>query len=480
MIDSETKLASPPGSRVGPRRARPNAPSVGPVLLEAALDYAAVGLVVLRPDFTVQHVTRPAARLLGLGDTRVFEGQPFLRVLETCSAIGEPGTRELVAALSAVDGEQRQVLLTLGLSERLYLVGVDIRQAGEQGFVLTIEDVTQTRQTQDWLLEHASTDPVTGLWNRQHFLLMVQDSLAEARDGHVEAPCLVLIGLRRLSRVAEKLGPLVADAVLWQLGERLAGMLRDDDMLARFGAEEFAVLLTRPGGLAGVRAVCARLQAGLAPPCGVEGHTIFVDASIGVAISPGDGVSPDTLAANAGLALLAAKGGGEAGPRFFEAAMTEHARHRRALEADLREALGRGEFELHYQPQVDVLHGRVTGMEALIRWRSPERGLVPPAAFIALAEQIGLIGEIGEWVLQKACHEAVRWPGNVTVAVNASPLQFEAGGFASSVADALSRSGLPARRLEVEITENLLLRDTGRVPEHAGRSGRHGRATGAG
>ena len=462
MMEFATKLASLPEAHGGTGRARlPSRPAIS-MLLGAALDHAPVGLIVLRPDHTVQHVTRPAATLLGLPDDQVFVDQTLVHLLEHCPAIEASGTQEIGDALSTADADPRQVLLSLGRVGSRYEVAIDIRRAGDQGWVLTIEDVTQTRQTQDWLLEHASTDPVTGLWNRQHFMLMLQDSLAEAREGRVEAPCLVLIGTRQRSR-SESIGTVAADAVLRMIGDRLAGILRDDDMLARFGAEEFALALTRPGGRAGVRAVCARLQAGLAKPCVVEGHTILVDASIGVALAPGDGLTPETLAANAGLALQAAGVGIEPGPRFFEAAMTERAQHRRALEVDLREALGRGEFELHYQPQVDVLHSRVTGMEALIRWRSPERGLVPPAAFITLAEQIGLICDIGNWVLNEACHEAVRWPDDVTVAINASPLQFETGSFASSVAEALSRSGLPARRLEVEVTENLLLRDTGRV-----------------
>ncbi len=434
-----------------------------PALLGAALDHASVGVIVLGADRTVQHVSHPAATLLKLADGRAPDGRSLAGLLEGCRVGGESACHSLDAILSAAELDSQQIVLALQDGDAQHAVSIDVGRVGDQGWVLTVEDVTQTRQMQDWLLEHASTDPVTGLWNRQHFMLMLQDSLAEARAGRMEAPGLVLIRLRHQSRTAELLGPLGADLLLRMVGERLSAILRDGDMLARFDAEEFALALTGPGGRAGIRTVCLRLQAALAEACMVEGHSVLVDAFIGAALAPEDGLAADTLAANAGLALQAAETASDAEPRLFEAAMTERARQRRVLEADLRQALGRGEFELHYQPQVDVLHSRVTGMEALIRWRSPQRGLVPPAAFIELAEQIGLICDIGNWVLNEACHEAVRWPSEVTIAVNASPLQFETGRFAQSVADALSRSGLPARRLEVEVTENLLLRDTGHV-----------------
>ena len=221
--------------------------------------------------------------------------------------------------------------------------------------------------------------------------------------------------------------------------------------------------MSRPGGRAQLASLAAQLAAGLARPFVIDGQAVTLNAHIGIACASSDGETADTLVANAGLALLETTTRGASATHFFDPALIERARERRTLEADLRLALGRGEFELHYQPQVDVHRGCVTGLEALIRWRSPPRGLVPPGEFVALAEQIGLIDEIGTWVLREACRAAAGWPGEVTVAVNASPLQFETGHFARRVAEALAETGLDAARLEIEITESLLLRDTGAV-----------------
>jgi EAL domain-containing protein (putative c-di-GMP-specific phosphodiesterase class I) len=214
---------------------------------------------------------------------------------------------------------------------------------------------------------------------------------------------------------------------------------------------------------AAVAALSTRLAELIARPFVIEGQMLSIATHIGAACAPKDGESPEMLVANAGLALAAARAEARGFLRFYEPKLDEQARRRRALEADLRRALSRGEFELHYQPQIDVRGRSVTGFEALLRWRNPERGLVSPADFIPLAEELGLICDIGEWVLREACREAAGWPGGISVAVNASPLQVEGGDFAETVARALTLTGLPGDRLEIEITENLLLRDNGTV-----------------
>ena len=190
---------------------------------------------------------------------------------------------------------------------------------------------------------------------------------------------------------------------------------------------------------------------------------VTTGAFMGAACAPDDGDRPEILAANAGLALSASRTEALGTLRFFEPRLNERARRRRKLEADLRLAMAHGEFELHYQPQISMQNLRVDGVEALVRWRCPERGMVSPAEFIPIAEDIGLITELGEWVLQRACREAMLWPADVTIAVNASPLQMEAPGFAACVARTLRQTGLPGHRLEIEITENLLLRNEGIV-----------------
>jgi len=222
-------------------------------------------------------------------------------------------------------------------------------------------------------------------------------------------------------------------------------------------------MVTEIDGETAITQLCERLHDLLARPFAIEGQMITIGAHIGAARAPVDGTTPDVLLDNAAMALAAARLEISGALRFFEPKLNAQARARRALESDLRQALAHGEFELFYQPQMDMRQQRVTGFEALIRWRSPSRGMVAPNEFIPLAEDLGLIGDIGAWVLHEACQEATGWPDDITVAVNASPLQVESGDFAASVTRALRRSGLPPQRLEVEITENLLLRDNGTV-----------------
>jgi predicted signal transduction protein with EAL and GGDEF domain len=249
------------------------------------------------------------------------------------------------------------------------------------------------------------------------------------------------------------------------VGTRLTAFLRDDDIVARFPSGEFAILLTGMPDQDALASVAARIAELLSRPYMIEGQMVTTGVYMGAASAPDDGDQPEYLVAHAGLALSAARAEAHGELRFFEPRLTEHAKRRRQLEADLRGALAHGEFEVHYQAQIGVETRRVEGFEALVRWRNPARGMVPPNDFIPVAEELGLIGGIGEWVLLQACREAARWPPDIVIAVNASPLQMEAPGFADSVARALAQSGLPGHRLEIEVTENLLLHHEPRVIE---------------
>jgi predicted signal transduction protein with EAL and GGDEF domain len=240
-------------------------------------------------------------------------------------------------------------------------------------------------------------------------------------------------------------------------------VLREGDVLARFASDEFAIMVSDLTDRSAIAALSERLVELISRPFMLEGHQITVGVHTGAACAPEDGESPENLVANAALALAAARAEAKGLLRFYEPSLHARARHRRALEADLRMALSRNEFEVFYQPQLDLAHHRITGFEALLRWRSATRGLVPPMEFISLAEELDLIVDIGSWVLRTACAEAMHWPAEMTVAVNASPLQVEGGGFADIVSAALATTGLAGTRLEIEITENLLLRDSGTV-----------------
>lgn len=428
---------------------------------EAALDHAPVGLIVLDRNRRVVRITARAWHLLGRAAAAPTAGMPLRRVLAG-SALPAKDAARILASLERDASGPRE--LQLDIAARA--VAVDVRTASGRGWVISLEDVTQSRQMQDWLLEHASSDPVTGLWNSHHFMLLLHDRLLAARSAPGQQQDFVLlVGLYQMQDACGPWSTTTFDMLLRLVAERLGSCLCDGEILARLPDNQFAAALTRPGGPDAIDAACAAISASLALPFTLDGQVIALGARLGVARAPQDGTTPDELIGNAGLALLAAATDDHqdrSAPRWrcFDQTLTERIRARRDFEADLRRALAEGEFELHYQPQVDLHRGRVTGMEALLRWRSARRGLVPPGAFIGLAEQLGLIGAIGEWVLGEACRAASSWPSHITVAVNASPLQFETGDFAASVATALDTTGLPAHRLEVEVTENLLLRST--------------------
>ena len=322
---------------------------------------------------------------------------------------------------------------------------------------------------QDQLCAHcparSAADALTGLADRRQFRERLAAALATSPGGAGEGPGVLLIDLDRFKAVNDALGHPVGDALLQSAGRRLRSALRPGDVAARLGGDEFAVLLGRPrdgaGGREAVAAVAARLVELLARPYVVRGQVAIIGASIGVALAPEDGTDPDTLLSRADLALYQSKGQGRGRYSFFAPELQARAEARRALELGLRAALPRGEFALHYQPQLDLGTRRLSGFEALLRWQRPGIGLVPPNDFIPLAEEIGLIGGIGAWVLRTATAEAARWPAPLSVAVNVAPQQFQDGRLVGNVRDTLAAAGLPGERLELEITESALLEDGG-------------------
>jgi diguanylate cyclase (GGDEF)-like protein len=275
-----------------------------------------------------------------------------------------------------------------------------------------------------------------------------------------EELAVICVDLDQFKNVNDTLGHPIGGKLLKVVSSRLRTCLRDSDVVARFGGDEFAVLQLGLTGAQEASALADRIVKLMSEPYDIEGQNIVIGASAGIALAPGDGETPDQLLKNADTALYRAKEDGRRIFRFFEPGMDARLRARRTLELDLRKALLAGEFELYYQPLVTLATGCISGFEALLRWHHPSRGMVAPGEFIPVAEEIGLIVPLGEWVLRQACAEAATWPDDLKVAVNLSPVQFKNVNLTHVVSAALASAGLPAARLELEVTESILLEES--------------------
>jgi diguanylate cyclase (GGDEF)-like protein len=319
-------------------------------------------------------------------------------------------------------------------------------------------DVTERWQAQARIAHLAHHDPLTALPNRTLFGIRLDEAVARARRGELFA--LLCLDLDRFKEVNDTLGHPVGDALLQAVTERLNAAIRPSDTAARLGGDEFALIQTRLERPDDAIALAERLLAVLQLPFELDGHHVVIGASIGIALAPDDGTDPEALMRRADMALYSAKAEGRGCYRLFERHMDADLQARRTLELDLRQALEQNEFELFYQPVVDVGSRRVCGFEALLRWHHPTRGLVSPDRFIPLVEATGLVLPIGAWVLRQACAEAAGWSNGARIAVNLSAVQFAGATLVATVADALRQSGLDPRRLELEITETTMLQDT--------------------
>ena len=337
------------------------------------------------------------------------------------------------------------------------LVEVVVSRLADGSCVALHDDVTALRAAQSRISFMARHDLLTGLPNRA--VLREDLERAFSRNKRGEELALLCLDLDRFKPVNDTLGHAAGDALLRQVAERLLACARESDLVVRLGGDEFALVQFGTAQPASSTVLARRLIDAMAQPFDLDGHTVHIGTSIGIAVAPFDGDNPETLMRNADLAMYRAKSEGRGTLRYFEPEMDARMRERRGLEADLRQALARGEFALDYQPQFDTDSRSVVGVEALLRWHHPQRGLVSPIDFIGLAEETLQIVPIGHWVLQQACRDALAWPTDVRVAVNVSALQFRDGSLLHSVLTALKASGLPPRRLELEITETVLARD---------------------
>jgi diguanylate cyclase (GGDEF)-like protein len=425
------------------------------MLLDAALENMSQGLCLYDGGDRLQVANRRFFEIFKLPRGKVKPGTSYRQVLDATIAvnshIGKTAEQLLVDKNEHLHKRTKGAhFIELGDGR---VVSCHYNPTTDGRWVATYEDVTERRQAEAKIMHMARHDALTNLPNRVLFHDKMEQALA-----YGEALAVLYLDLDRFKSVNDSLGHSVGDALLVAVTERLQGVLRGVDTVARLGGDEFAIVQS------GARPTDATELAGkiieaLSQPFEVLGHQVNIGTSVGIAMAPTDGREPDQLLRNADMALYRAKADGRGNYHFFQPEMDSQMQERRRLELDLRKALLAEQFELYYQPLVDIATKEVGGFEALIRWNHPERGLVPPDQFIPVAEDIGLIVQLGDWVLKQACHDAVRWPGKLKVAVNLSAAQFRNPMLSLSVVSALAHSGLAATRLELEITETVLLQD---------------------
>ncbi len=425
---------------------------------ETALNNMSQGLCMFDADANLVVCNERYLEMYGLSHDVVVPGVNLRAILlhrkECGNFAGDPDiyVKELLAAIAK--GEVQPQLVQAGDGRNISIVNSAMANGG---WVATHEDITERTRAEEKIRHMARHDSLSGLANRAAFHDEMELTLKRVRRG--QSVAVMCLDLDHFKNVNDTLGHLVGDKLLCAAANRLKDVVRETDVIARLGGDEFAVLQTGLDKPEAAGSLAQRIITSINQPYDLDGHQVVVSTSIGIAISPGDGNTTDQLLRNADMALYRAKSDGRSTYRYFEPEMDQQLQARRALEIDLRNAVANDEFQLHYQPQVDATTEQITGCEALLRWNSPTRGMVPPSEFIPLAEEIGLIVPIGEWVLKQACCEAASWPNTVRVAVNLSPAQFKSRSVMQSVINALAVSGLDATRLELEITELVLLHD---------------------
>jgi diguanylate cyclase (GGDEF)-like protein len=389
--------------------------------------------------------TKPGSTVLDLIESRVASG--------TFSGSPEKYVDGLLATIAQGETARQEVDTGDGR-----IISVVNQPLVDGGWVATHEDITERRRTEAIIARMAHFDALTGLPNRALFLEELDRALALVQRGGCFA--LLYLDLDQFKRVNDTLGHIIGDELLKIVADRLRGCVRDTDLIARLGGDEFAIIQTSLDSSSDPAALAERISKALKTPYEIDGHKVVAGVSIGIGLAPNDAAEREQLVRCADMALYGAKGGGRGTYCFYEPELDARVKARHKLDTDLSDALANGEFELYYQPIVDLQTNQVSGCEALLRWNHPERGVVGPCEFIPVAEENGLIIALGEWVLRRACADAATWPDGIKVAVNLSPVQLMGGKLLPVVVNALAASGISASRLELEITETVLMQNT--------------------
>jgi diguanylate cyclase (GGDEF)-like protein/PAS domain S-box-containing protein len=436
------------------------------MLLDAALEHMANGLCAFDQNLRVIVVNKRYLDMYGLDAEQAKPGTGLIDLMRHSIARGihRPGTtaEKMFEDFTKRLIERKEPVLYRRLADGR-VIAVRHQPMSNGGWVGTYEDITEQRKAEESIARMARHDALTDLPNRLLFRERMAEGLARVQAWD-ELMAVICIDLDNFKLINDSLGHPIGDKLLRKVAERLGSTVRECDTIARIGGDEFAILQFMTDRSA-TEALAERVLSKMAEPALIDGQEINTACSVGIAIAPDHGTDSDHLMQCADLALYAAKAHGRNTFRFFEPDMEAKVQERRTLEIDMRHALTAGQFELAYQPLVSAARGELVGMEALIRWTHVTRGKLSPSEFISVAEETGFIIPLGEWVLRNACREAAKWPESIKIAVNLSPVQFRGAGIVTSVMQALATAQVSPRRLELEITEAVLLQNDPTIAE---------------
>lgn len=439
--------------------------------LRLTLDNISQGIILVTGDGRLAVINRQFVKLLDLPEHLLIGSRRFEEVVQHQAERGDFDLSTLPPGVTPLQYyTRRDEAGQFATYERTRPNGtvLEVRTTAlpDGGFVRTFTDITARRHAQSEVDRLASEDALTGLPNRRVFqqslIRYARPPSIEGADSNQAADgfALLYLDLDHFKEVNDTLGHPVGDCLLQAVALRIKQSLRGDDLAARLGGDEFAVIVPSVNSVEEPTMVAQRLMEGLAQPFEIAGQQINIGVSVGIALYPRDAQDPELLLTASDVALYAAKSAGRGTWRLYDAKMAEEIATKRSAEIELRQAIADGQLVLHYQPLYDLAEEKIVGFEALTRWQHPEKGLIPPDQFITVAEETGLIVQLGDWAMRAACREASRWPAHCRVAVNVSSIQFRSSDFLATVCSILAETGLAADRLELEITETTLLQDS--------------------